>query len=199
MLAVAGTSLGCADARAARLQAARGATLVTEPAAPRPLGPDAELMLANPVSCLEVPSGGDNLGAAVFVIGCLGVVTVIDLAALPVQAISRHRESRELAEIAARCALEDPVAHVAERAERRLVAELGFVHPVAPSSESTAVVLAAAGAAEHQHEVVRLTVETKRTAQQATASTWLRSPALRSGHGVRVAPRAAMPLPWRTT
>jgi hypothetical protein len=142
LAALAGLASGCVDARAARLRAARGATLVVESGTPKQLIPDTELVLANPTDCFEVArfggTGGNGYGAiavAALLLGCVGVVTVVDIVALPPLAIIRHGEESDLAKIAVLCPLGDPVARATEHAEQRLVEELGFVRWVTPPSE----------------------------------------------------------------
>lgn len=122
---------GCVTGRELRVQAERHAPVVPQPVTRR-LGPSAGYLLANPLVCFQGGQGcggGGGYGAAgclVLVLGCVGVLGTVDLVALPVQAVRRNGQTRDLAVIDRSCPLEDPAARAAQGLAARMVEEFAF-------------------------------------------------------------------------
>lgn len=136
-VAVAVLCGGCATSRGRELRAhaERHAPIVPEPVTARQLEPSVGYMLVNPGACFAGGGGGE--GAALVAIACLGIASAVDLVALPVQAVRRHGQARELDAIRRCCPLEDPAARAAPALAARMVEELGF-SPAPPVERAAA-------------------------------------------------------------
>lgn len=160
---VAMLCVGCATGRELRVHAERGAPIVPQPL-PSELAPKTGYMLVNPAVCLHLArggGGGDGLSAVVVLaamVGCAGLLGAVDLVALPVQAVRRRDQWRDLEEIGLACPLEDPASRVARGLAATMVGEFGFSPaPAGPDSQADGDVERAASAG-----AVRLRVKTNR-------------------------------------
>ncbi len=139
---VAMLCVGCATGRELRVHAERGAPIVPQPL-PRELAPKTGYMLVNPAVCFHLAQGGgggDGYGAVILLaamVGCAGLLGAVDLVALPVQAVRRRDQWRDLEEIGLACPLEDPASRVARDLAATMVAEFGFSPaPAGPASQA---------------------------------------------------------------
>jgi hypothetical protein len=137
LLALGAALCGCASPMAMlRASAARHATLAVRTGPPVALGPEAPTLVVNPAECLHVleaggSCSGDSTGfCALFILAltaaCAGVVTVVDVAALPIQLSVRRRQGGEIERIVAACRLDDPAPVIADAFAARLEADHGF-------------------------------------------------------------------------
>jgi hypothetical protein len=132
------TGSGCASARALRPHGERGAPIVPRHTA-SPLEPATGLVLVNPLECFALGSGGGcgggngyaALACAAVYVGCLGVLTAVDVVALPVQAARRHGQWRDLERIGATCTIADPAAKIAGGVAGEMIREFHF-SPASP-------------------------------------------------------------------
>jgi hypothetical protein len=133
--AVAVLGSGCVTGRELRVQAELHAPVIPQHEE-RKLEPDVGLMLVNPLVCFQPSSGcsggGEGAGlCALVLIACAGVLGAVDLVALPVQAVRRHGQVRDLEQIGLTCPLDDPASRAASGLADRMVQEFGFA-PASP-------------------------------------------------------------------
>jgi hypothetical protein len=156
-------SSACAPGRALRVQAEQGTPIVPQHVARR-LEPSVGYVLANPVYCFAMAKGGGGDGYAgaillVLIGGCVGIVSAVDLVALPVQAVRRRGQWRDLELIGRACPLEDPAARVAPALAGRMVEEFGFA-PAPPTIPDTANAGADDRPGPRNSVLLRVTTET---------------------------------------
>ncbi len=134
---VAASISGCRSPSALRAHAERGAPIVTR-TAPARLEASAGYLLVNPLSC---GFGGGDVGALVG-LACMGVVSTVDLFAVPVQIVRRQAQWRDLERIDVGCPVADPASRVAGGLAARLVRDFGFsAAPPDGSTSAGAVIL----------------------------------------------------------
>jgi hypothetical protein len=122
---------GCASAGALRAHAERGAPIVTRVVA-APLEPATGFLLVNPLVCSS--GGGGGGGAVLVVIGCMCVLGAVDLVAMPVQAVRRHGQWRDLERIGSACPVEDPSSRLTGDLASKMVQDFRFSPPPDPAA-----------------------------------------------------------------
>jgi hypothetical protein len=123
---------GCANASALRAHADRRAPIVPRQFS-APLEPATGFVLVNPLACAS-GGGGSDPYAALLVVACVGVLGAVDLVALPIQALRRHGQWRDLERIGAACPVMDPSARLAGNLADVMVRDFGFSPPRPDSS-----------------------------------------------------------------
>jgi hypothetical protein len=121
----------CAGPDALRAHADRGAPIV-----PRhlgaPLEPASELALLNPLTCGEMyGSGKCDFVCGFMIAGCAVAFGVVDLVALPVQAVRRNSQWHKIEQISAACPVADPSSPAASGLSRKMVEDFHFSPPPA--------------------------------------------------------------------